>query len=43
MTVWVYTFADGTVLKLLEVGLSVEDVWKLSEVHGRASVTLSEV
>lgn len=34
MMVWVYTFDDGTILKLLEVGLSTEEVWKLQELHG---------
>lgn len=30
-----YTFEDGTVLKLLDIGLSVAEIWKLEELHGR--------
>ena len=30
-----YTFEDGTILRLLDVGLSVAEVWKLEELHGR--------
>lgn len=33
-----YTFEDGTVLKLLDVGLSVAEVWKLQELHGKCKV-----
>lgn len=32
---YIYTFEDGTVLKLLNVGLSVAEVWKLEELHGK--------
>ena len=35
MTVWVYVFEDGTNLRLLENGLSVAEVWKLEELHGK--------
>ena len=30
-----YTFDDGTVLKLLDIGLSVAEIWKLEELHGK--------
>jgi len=33
-TIYVYTFADGTCLRLLDTGLSVEEIWKLQEIHG---------
>lgn len=33
-----YTFEDGTVLRLLDAGLSVEEVWKLQELHGMCKV-----
>ena len=33
-----YTFEDGTVLRLLDVGLSVEEVWVLEELHGRCKM-----
>ena len=33
-----YSFEDGTVLRLLDVGLSTEEVWKLQELHGKCEV-----
>ena len=33
-TIWVYTFEDGTRLRLLDTGLSVQEIWKLQELHG---------
>ena len=30
-----YTFEDGTTLRLLDVGLSCAEVWKLEELHGK--------
>lgn len=30
-----YTFEDGTVLRLLNIGLSGEEVWALEELHGK--------
>lgn len=32
---WVYEFEDGTILKLVNVGLSAREVWKLEDVHGK--------
>lgn len=43
MMVWVYTFEDGTVLKLLEVGLSTEEVWKLQELHGTCKASWERI
>ena len=40
---YIYTFEDGTVLKLLNVGLSVTEVWKLEELHGKCKSIESEV
>lgn len=42
MKVWIYTFEDGTVLKLLDIGLSVEEIWKLQELHGKCKVESEE-
>ena len=39
---YIYTFEDGTVLKLLNVGLSVAEVWKLEELHGKCRSIESE-
>ena len=33
--IWVYSFEDGTELKLSDVGFSAEEIWKLEEIHGR--------
>lgn len=33
-----YTFEDGTILRLLDVGLSCAEVWKLEELHGKCKV-----
>lgn len=41
-TLLVYTFADGTVLRLFNVGLSVDEVWKLAELHGRCQSIATE-
>lgn len=34
MMVWVYTFEDGTILKLLDAGMTIAEIWKLQELHG---------
>lgn len=34
MIIWIYKFKDGTVLKLLDTGLSVGELWALEEMHG---------
>ena len=36
--VFKYTFKDGTVLRLLDVGLSVEEVWALQKLHGECKM-----
>ena len=33
--IYKYTFEDGTVLRLLDVGLSVGEVWSLEKLHGK--------
>ena len=40
--IYMYAFEDGTVLTLLNVGLSVAEVWKLEELHGRCRRIESE-
>lgn len=37
-----YTFEDGTVLRLLDIGLSVEEVWALKKLHGKCKVESEE-
>lgn len=41
-TLWVYTFADGTILRLFNVGLSADEVWKLAELHGKCQGVTTE-
>ena len=38
-TIWIYKFEDGTVLKLCENGLSVDELWKMQELHGKAQIS----
>lgn len=38
MTIWIYRFDDGTKLELLNVGLSIAELWKLQELHGNVVV-----
>lgn len=40
--IYIYAFEDGTVLTLLNVGLSVAEVWKLEELHGKCRRIESE-
>ena len=43
MTIWIYTFEDGTRLELLNNGLSTAEVWKLQELHGKANVSYKQI
>lgn len=42
MTVFVYEFEDGNIYKLIGVGLSANDIWKLEEIHGKLKEKRSE-
>ncbi len=35
-----YTFENGTVLRLLDVGLSGEEVWVLQKLHGKCKMEI---
>ena len=37
-----YTFEDGTILRLLDIGLSVEEVWALEKLHGKCKMEGSD-
>ena len=39
MTIWIYYFDDGTELKLIDVGFSTAELWKLAELHGKCSIS----
>lgn len=36
--IYKYTFEDGTVLRLLDLGLSVEEVLALEKLHGNCKI-----
>lgn len=36
--IYQYNFADGTVLKLVYQGLTLEEIWKLEELHGKCVI-----
>ena len=36
--IYTYTFQDGTVLKLIDTGLSLAEIWKLEEIHGKCLI-----
>ena len=36
--VYQYNFADGTVLKLIDSGLTMQEIWKLEELHGKCAI-----
>ena len=38
--VWVYTFEDGTVLKLIDAGLTTAEICKLQELHHGGAVVI---
>ena len=33
-----YIFEDGTILRPLDIGLSIEEVWALEKLHGKCKV-----
>lgn len=41
--IYKYTFEDGTALRLLDIGLSVEEVWALEKLHGKCKTESEEV
>lgn len=43
MTILTYTFNDGAKLELLNTGFTVEEIWKLEELHGKATVNWSTI
>ena len=40
---FIYTFTDGTVLKLYEAGLSIGEVWALEALHGKSEMKYMKV
>ena len=36
--IYQYNFADGTVLKVIDSGLTLQEIWKLEELHGKCVI-----
>lgn len=36
-TIWIYKFEDGTEISLVNKGFSVEEIWKMQEIHGKVT------
>ena len=43
MLIFIYTFDDGTKLKLLDTGLSIEEIWRLQDLHGACVVSYEQI
>ena len=43
MTVYRYEFADGTILRLIDRGLSVEEGMALVKLHGNVVISIEEI
>lgn len=37
MTIFIYEFADGTVLKLIDYGFTAAEVFALEDIHGKCA------
>ena len=42
-TIWIYSFDDGTEFKLLNIGLSIQEIIMLEKLHGKCFVTHERV
>lgn len=38
-TIWIYSFYDGTELKLLDTGFSIQEIVELEKLHGRCVIS----
>lgn len=41
--VWIFTFADGTKKKLLNTGLTSNELIKMCELHGKVTISYTHV
>lgn len=41
--VWIFTFADGTKKKLLNTGLTSNELIKMCELHGKVTISYAHV
>ena len=42
-TIWIYIFEDGTKLKLLDIGLSTEELIMFQDLHGGVVVNFERI
>lgn len=40
MVCWVYKFADGAVITLVNTSFSIDEVLKLEELHGKCEINI---
>ena len=38
-TIWIYSFDDGTELKLLDTGFAVQEIVALEKLHGKCVIS----
>ena len=38
-TIWIYSFDDGTELKLLDIGFSMQEIVELEKLHGTCVIS----
>ena len=36
-TLWIYNFEDGVVLTLVNIGFSIQELHKMTEIHGKVT------
>lgn len=39
MTIWIYSFDDGTEFKLLNIGFSIQEIIMLEKMHGACVIS----
>ena len=40
--IWTYKFEDGVVLFLINTGFSSDELWKMTELHGKVEVGMKK-
>lgn len=40
--IFIYAFKDGTVLRLVDAGLTLEEIWALEKLHGKCEARKTE-
>lgn len=42
-TIWIYSFDDGTELKLLDTGFSTQEIVELEKLHGMCVISFKRI